>query len=299
MEASIIDRAKQLVSSDNISFEKTVESLEESRQAYEAMRLEAEQIKQQADKEKQQAQKYKDSIEELREKELENARSQAIKIVEQAKRSAYALTQELERLKKESEKSRDKSEMARRAKQLMRKGLGEFDEITNPITPLDDGEDYTLPRPLKVGDEVLLVDIGKTAEVTATENKKGEVEVLAGIMKIRTPLSNLRLVTNGGKQAPKKRVPAKNEHIFRPADGGKSECDLRGMNVEEAIIEIDRNIDRCMRIGLTELSIIHGKGTGALRKGVQDYLRKHRFVKSFRLGTYGEGESGVTIVTLK
>ncbi|MCM1545152.1 MAG: endonuclease MutS2 [Ruminococcus sp.] len=299
MENGIIDRAKQLVSDENVSFEKTVQSLEESRQDYEKKKAEAEQIMVQAEKEKRQAQQYKDSIEQLREKELENARSQAMRIVEQAKRSAYALTQELEKLKKESEKSRDKAEMARRAKQLMRKSMGEFDEITNPVVELGDGKEYVLPRPLKIGDEVHLVDIGKSAQITALENKKGEIEVLAGIMKMRTPVSNVRLITDKPKQTAKKRTPAKQEHIFRPAEGGKSECDLRGMNVEEAIIEIDRRIDYCMRMGLSELSIIHGKGTGMLRKGVQEYLRKHRFVKSFRLGTYGEGESGVTIATLK
>ena len=143
------------------------------------------------------------------------------------------------------------------------------------------------------------MDIGKNATVTALSNKKDEIEVLAGIMKMRTPISNVRLADKKTKQAAKKRTPAAHEHVFRPADGGKSECDLRGMNVEEAIIEIDRRIDYCMRMGLNELSIIHGKGTGALRKGVQEYLRKHRFVKSFRPGTFGEGESGVTIATLK
>lgn len=299
MENGIIERAKQLVSDENVSFENTVQSLEESRQEYETKKLEAEKLMAQAEAEKQQAQKYKESIEELREKELENARSQAMRIIEQAKRSAYALTQELEKLKKESEKSRDKAEMARRAKQLMRRSMGEFDEITNPVVELGDNEDYVLPRPIKVGDEVLLVDIGKNATVTALSNKKDEIEVLAGIMKMRTPISNVRLADKKAKQTAKKRTPAAHEHVFRPADGGKSECDLRGMNVEEAIIEIDRRIDYCMRMGLNELSIIHGKGTGALRKGVQEYLRKHRFVKSFRLGTFGEGESGVTIATLK
>lgn len=299
MENGIIERAKQLVSDENVSFENTVQSLEESRQEYEAKKHEAEKLMVQAEAEKKQAQKYKESIEELREKELENARSQAMRIIEQAKRSAYALTQELEKLKKESEKSRDKAEMARRAKQLMRRSMGEFDEITNPVVELGDNEDYVLPRPIKVGDEVLLVDIGKNATVTALSNKKDEIEVLAGIMKMRTPISNVRLADKKAKQTAKKRTPAAHEHVFRPADGGKSECDLRGMNVEEAIIEIDRRIDYCMRMGLNELSIIHGKGTGALRKGVQEYLRKHRFVKSFRLGTFGEGESGVTIATLK
>ena len=300
MDDSIIERAKQLVSDENTSFENTVESLEKSRQDYEKKKEEAEALMDEARKETAKAKEYKDGIEKLRNDELEKARTQATRIIEQARRSAYALVEELERLKKESLESRDKSEMARRAKQLMKKSAGEFADITNPILDeYDDGEEYVLPRPLKVGDEVLVKDIGKNATVTALANKKGEIEVLAGIMKMRVNEKNLRLLTGSSKMPEKKRTPSKKEHVFRPADGGKGECDLRGMNVEEGIVEIDRHIDRCMRMGLSELWIIHGKGTGKLRVGVHEYLRRHKYVKSFRLGTFGEGEMGVTIATLK
>ena len=300
MDDSIIERAKQLVSDENTSFENTVESLEKSRQDYEKKKEEAEALMDEARKETAKAKEYKDGIEKLRNDELEKARTQATRIIEQARRSAYALVEELERLKKESHESRDKSEMARRAKQLMKKSAGEFADITNPILDeYDDGEEYVLPRPLKVGDEVLVKDIGKNATVTALANKKGEIEVLAGIMKMRVNEKNLRLLTGSSKMPEKKRTPSKKEHVFRPADGGKGECDLRGMNVEEGIVEIDRHIDRCMRMGLSELWIIHGKGTGKLRVGVHEYLRRHKYVKSFRLGTFGEGEMGVTIATLK
>ena len=300
MEDSIIERAKKLVSEENTSFEQTVASLEKSRQEYEAKKGEADELMAEARKETAKAQEYKEGIEKLRSDELEKARTQATRIIEQAKRSAYALVDELERLKKESENSKDKSEMARRAKQLMKKSAGEFADITNPmLESFDDGEEYVLPRPLKIGDEVLVADIGKNASVTALQNKKGEIEVLAGIMKMKVPIKNVRLITGKQNKTEKKRTPSKNEHVFTPADSGKGECDLRGMNVEEAIVEIDRHIDRCMRMGLSQLWIIHGKGTGKLRQGVHDYLRKHKYVKSFRLGTLGEGEMGVTIATLK
>lgn len=300
MEDGIIERAKQLVSSENISFENTVEALERSRQEYEKKTEAAEQLRITAEKEKREAKEYKDSIESLRQKELDEARSRANGIIEQAKRSAYSLMQEIEKLKKESEKSRDKAEIARRAKQLMKKSMGEFDDIVNPVSALVDDEDYVLPRPLKIGDEVIIADIGKNATVTALANKKGEIEVMAGIIRMRTPESNLRLVSGAkSKSTGGTSKPKASGRIFNPAETAKSECDLRGMNVEDAIMEIDRYIDRCLRLGLNEVSLIHGKGTGALRKGVQDYLRKNKFVKSFRLGTFGEGESGVTIVTLK
>ncbi|MDO4380476.1 MAG: endonuclease MutS2 [Clostridia bacterium] len=299
IEESVIERAKQLVSSDNASFEDVIETLEKSRPHFEKKRDEAEKIRLEATKAKAEAQKYKDSIEDLRKKELEKAQEQATRIVEQAKRSAYALVNELEELKKESAKAKDKAEAARRARQLMKKSMGEFDDITNPVTAaLSDDENYVVPTNLKIGDEVILADIGKTATVTALENKKGEVEVLAGIIKMRTPKENLRLSKNKQREK-KKQMPKKAQHEFKVAGADKTECDLRGMNVEEGIMELERHLDRCMRLGLTEISVIHGKGTGVLRRGIQDYLRKCKFVKSFRLGTFGEGESGVTIVTLK
>lgn len=300
MEDSIIERAKALVSDENTSFENTVESLEKSRQEYEKKNAEAQRLMALAKEATEKAEQYKEGIEKLREDELSKARTQATRIIDQARRSAYSLVEELEKLKKESLESKDKGEMARRAKSLMKKRAGEFADITNPLLSNSyDDENYVLPRALKVGDEVIVSDIGKEGTVTALANKKGEVEVLCGIMKMRVTEKNLRLVTEKKNKQEKKRTPAKNERIFRPADGGKGECDLRGMNVEEGIVEIDRHIDRCMRMGLSELWIIHGKGTGKLRTGVHDYLRKHKYVKSFRLGTFGEGEMGVTIASLK
>ncbi|MBQ4207444.1 MAG: Smr/MutS family protein, partial [Clostridia bacterium] len=301
MAHPIIERAQQLVSGENRSFEHVLESLEESRAEYETKTKEAEALKEQADKARETAQQYRDSIEQLRQQELEKAQAQATRIVEQAKRSAYALMSELEELKKQSDKSVDKAEMLRRAKQQFRRSMGEFDEITNPVvTQVDPDEPYVLPRALKIGDEVLVVDMGKTATVTALADKKGEIEVTAGIIRLRTPLENLRLQTT--KDPPKKAsrsVPKSGGSEFHVAGGQRNECDLRGMNVEEGILELERHMDRCMRQGLSELTVIHGKGTGVLRKGIQDYLRKNKFVKSFRLGTFGEGESGVTIVTFK
>ena len=301
MGEEIIERAKALVSSDKAEFESVIENLENSRQEYERQREITEQLRAEAEKEKAEAKKYKDSIEEMRKTELEKAQSQAIKIVEQAKRSAYALQSELEQLKKESEKSRDKAEMARRAKQLMKRGMLEFDDITNPVvqTVIED-ENYVLPRPLKVGDEVFVVDMGKTATVTAIKDRKGNVEILAGIIKMRTPEKNLRLSEKKAKESSKPRnVPNRTERVFSPGTEAQTRCDLRGMNVEEGIIEVDRYVDQALRLGLAEITIIHGKGTGVLRKGIHEHLRKNRFIKSFRLGVYGEGETGVTIVTLK
>ena len=119
---------------------------------------------------------------------------------------------------------------------------------------------------------------------------------------MRTPESTLRLNEKGkqhkNNQKPRN-VPNRTEHVFSPGSEAQTRCDLRGKNVEEGVMEVDRYIDQALRLGLGEITVIHGKGTGVLRKGNHEYLRKNRNVKSFRLGVYGEGETGVTIVTLK
>ena len=159
-------------------------------------------------------------------------------------------------------------------------------------------EGYRLPRKLKQGDEVLIVDIDKRGTVIAPPD--GEyVQVQAGIIKTKVHLKNLRLIEN----QPKKPVFSNTRNVRTSAKKmqmqAKMEIDLRGMMVEEALMELDQYIDSSVLAGLGTITIIHGKGTGALRAAVQAHLRKHPSVKDFRLGTYGEGESGVTIVNLK
>lgn len=300
MASDIVERAKELVSSENTRFEDVVENLEKSRQEFETKKEEAESLKAQAEIDRAKAKEYKESIDELREKEIEKARSEALRIVERAKRASHALLFDLDEFKKEKSKTNDAGELARRARQQIKKSLGELDEITNPvISKFEDPEEYVLPRELKIGDRVVIRDIGNEAEVVALEDKNGLVTVQAGLLKTRVKKENLRLVSGKKKSQPKTRTvrPPRDEN--RLSASAKTECDLRGMNVEEGIMEVDRFIDHSLRMGINEVSIIHGKGTGVLRKGIQDYLRHNPAVKSFRLGTFGEGESGVTIVTLK
>ena len=156
-------------------------------------------------------------------------------------------------------------------------------------------DNYVLPRPLVVGDEVLLYDIDKEATVLELP-KDGTVLVQAGIIKTRVPLENVRLLS---KRQLKKKNPTRTvtKNVSTPETS--SSLDLRGQTVEEALMEVDNFLDRASRMHLSQVTIIHGKGTGALRTAVQQHLRRCSQVKSFRLGTYGEGESGVTIAELK
>ncbi len=296
----IINRATELVSSDNIRFEDVVDSLEKSRLQMEEEHSKAKEISDSAIKDREKAAKVLKEAELRREKELENARGEALRIVERAKREANSLLNEVERLKKEAKQTKDAADLARRAKSAVNAHLNAINSAVNPITDDIDDEDYALPRELVVGDLVFCKTIGKNATVTALKDKKGNVEINAGMLKMRVKEESLRLLDKPKKEKPKKTVST-----GRVAGSGvasmsvSNRCDLRGLMVDEAILVLDRFLDDLLLSGLTECTVIHGKGTGALRAGIQKYLKSDPRVRTFRLGTFGEGDNGVTIVAIK
>lgn len=294
----IIEHAQELVSNENVRFEDVVDRLEQSRANMEKEREEARRIREEADRELEKAQKLKADIETLRQKELDDAKSRAVRITEQAKREAYQLLNDLEMLKKQQTKEKNAAEMARRARAVIKKDLNAIDTASDPIVSLGNDEDYVLPRPLKIGDTVIIADIGNEATVVTLKDKKGLVTVQMGTMKTRVKEENLRLIEKK-KSAEKKRTVATGRMESRMNMKAQTSVDLRGMTVEEGILELDRYIDHALRMGINEFTVIHGKGTGVLRSAVRDYLKKSKYVKTSRLGTFGEGEDGVSIVTLK
>lgn len=298
LDHGVINRARELVSSENKEFENVVDRLEETRRKMEDEYENARTLSENAKKEKEAADKQREEISKLREQELEKARSQALRVVEQAKREAYTLLQELDKLKKEQQKTKDAAELARRAKALVKRGVDAIDSAADPVTDIDDDESYVLPRALKAGDTVIIRDIGKSATVLSPADKNGNVEVQAGAIKTRAKLANLRLCENAPKKK-EKNSSVKLSGESRLNMAAATRLDLRGMTVDDCLIELDRFIDSSLRTGLNEFTIVHGKGTGALRAAVTRYLKSSPYVKTSRLGVYGEGEDGVTIVTLK
>ena len=294
----IIEHAQELVSNENVRFEDVVDRLEQSRAKMEKERDEARKIREEANRELEKAQKIKADIETLRQKEIEGAKGQALRITEQAKREAYQLLNDLEMLKKQQAKEKNAAEMARRARAVIKKDLNAIDTASDPIVSLGNDEDYVLPRPLKIGDTVIIADIGNEATVVTLKDKKGLVTVQMGTMKTRVKEENLRLIEKK-KSVEKKRTVATGRMESRMNMKAQTSVDLRGMTVEEGILELDRYIDHALRMGINEFTVIHGKGTGVLRSAVRDYLKKSKYVKTSRLGTFGEGEDGVSIVTLK
>ena len=301
MRKEVVDRARELVDDSNIRFEDVVDKLELSRLNMEKERENAEAISRDADAALQEARRIRDEALAQRDKELENAKSQALRITEQARREANALLTELEKLRKERDKTKDAAELARRARRVVRRGVDAIDAAADPVVSLyDPDEPYELPRALEVGDNVLIASLGKQAKVLSLPDRNNNVEVMAGTAKMRIKLAELRLVTEQPKQEKKggRRVPGttgeRELHLV-----AETRLDLRGMMVDDCLIELDRFIDHALRSGVTDFTVVHGKGTGALRSAVRQYLKKSPYVKTSRPGLYGEGEDGVTIVTLK
>ena len=173
-----------------------------------------------------------------------------------------------------------------------------MDKIDDFSDSLNDDGEYVLPRPLKIGDRVKIKSLGNDGEVVSVDSKKNTVTVQSGFMKLKADIDDIRLI--GEKKAESKpRSSVRSVGSSKLTASAASSVDLRGKTVEEAMLDLDKFIDSVLRSGLNEITIIHGKGTGALRKGIHVYLRKHPNIRTFRVGTFGEGEEGVTIAELK
>lgn len=298
MEKLLVDRAREFISGESIRFEDVVDSLEQSRIDMEKEKAEAERLKSDALHAKKEAEQLRETAEKQRQREFENAEGEAKRIVENARRQATALLEEIEVLRKEKNAANDPAELARRARAQLKQSLNALDDAASPvIRAAIDNENYKLPRPLVVGDTVLVADIAKEATVMSLPNKNKQVEVQAGILKMRTPLSNLRLLEKQKQKTSSSIVCRKTESLA--TKDVSIRCDLRGMTVEEGLMELDRFIDNTILSGMAEFTVIHGKGTGALRTAVHKHLRAHPQIRTFRLGVYGEGENGVTIAEIK
>lgn len=293
MPDGIVEKAKTLVSQESTMFEEVVTRLEDSRRRMEDERRDAEQFRIDAEKKIREAEEMRERAEKDAKNEVERARREAADIVQKTRHQAQGLMDELEKMRREK-----MAELSAEQKARLKAGIRDLEKASDPVNQPRSNEAYVLPRPLKVGDNVLIYDIDKTATVLELPKSGDMVLVQAGIIKTRVPLKNLRLTDR--KEKDKKKLGG---HRTVKAPGSdtsvRNEIDLRGMNVEEGIMEVDAFIDHALLRNLNQLTIIHGKGTGVLRSGIHMHLKRHKAVKSFRLGVYGEGESGVTVVELK
>lgn len=287
----ILESAGNLLSQNDRNFEDVLSKLEMQRHEMEQARRVAERLRQETEQIKNQSEAYKEQLEQEKRRVLEEAREQAKEIIADARRTAIAAADEIKAIKKQLTESADLQGINQRQSELRRK-LNEAEETiqANQIKT----ERPKPSRDILVGDTVELLKLGTKANVVAIK-KDGTLELQAGVLKLNAKREEVYLLENENVYKEKPR---------RPAHSGKqlnlsataSEIDLRGMDSVEAICVLERYLDEAMRSRISPVRIIHGKGTGVLRKAVQQSLKANKFVKSYRLGLYGEGEDGVTIV---
>ncbi len=289
LDAAVIDRARQFLKKEDLAFEDVLAGAETQRRQAEQLRLSAEEEHAQANALRQQLEKEKMKLEEDKAQLKQKAREDARAVVNETKREMEALITELRAIKDIDTKALERAiQQSRDAMRLTEDKL---------YQSVEKRETYGLPpQSVKTGQTVQVISINGTATVLKPQDAKGMVQVQAGIIKMSVPLSDIRSVKEE-KRSDKPKGAGK--EILQNVQSVGLELNLRGMTVDDAILEIDRYIDACRLAGMTEVNLIHGKGTGALRAGVQQYLKSHPKVASFRLGNYGEGDAGVTVVTLK
>lgn len=289
LEGRIVDRAGELVNEENSSFEQVIERLEERRREMENELEAARKAARQARETMRQSEARQAEAGQRAKREIDQAREEASRIVQKTRQQADALLNELDELRRQQNKALSAEQKAR-----LRSGLRELESSADPVRKRRrDG--YQLPRELRPGDSVVIFDIDKAATVLEAP-KDGQVLVQAGIIKTRVQVENLRL-SGEGQKAKAKPGRSVTKNVSAPEIA--TSLDLRGMNVEEGLMEVDAFLDRVARSHVPQVTIIHGKGTGVLRAAVQQHLRRCSQVKSFRLGAFGEGESGVTVVEMK
>lgn len=287
MEDEVIERAKLLTSSESRQFEDVVESLEESRQELSEEIEKARAATLDAQAKQAEAEKALERAKADAKREIDYAKQKAQELTAKTRAQAYALIDELEKAQKEKRYQAEE-------KAKFKSGLKALEETADPIQNAEKS-DYKLPRELKIGDNVLIFDIDKKA-VVLEKPEKGTALVQAGIIKTRVKLNNLRLLEEKNVSVQKRRERTFTKNV---RSSSSNEIDVRGQTADEAVLNVDQALDGCVMSNIHMLTIIHGKGTGVLRTEIQKFLRHHKAVKSFRLGTFGEGESGVTIVELK
>ena len=297
LSPEVISLAKRQVNREHQRFEEVIEQLEAARLEADRNREEAARLKSEYERMKNDAEKQiKTRFFEV-EREIEQNRKKALSMLESARASSDFVFAQLEKAKKAEEEGRLAEELEK-SRQAVRRAIRENDERINPVEEKKN-EEYVLPRDLKKGDKVYIVNIDKEGVLLDTPDKSGSVTVQAGILKTRTKISNLQLIIEqpqiiSGKQ----KKPAADYHV-KVNSSFRDEIDLRGLLGDEAWLAVDKYLDEAVLANFERVRLIHGKGTGALRNALWQHLKGDRRVASFRLGRYGEGDGGVTVVEMK
>jgi len=297
LSREIIEHAENYVSSDNRKFEDIIGQLESTRMEMERNREETEAMRADYERFKAESEKIIKKRLDESQKELEKAQQKAASMVASAKASSDFILEQMDKLKKarDSERLGDELQNTRRA---VREHLRANSEKFDPVERKRD-EAYVLPRKLKKGDEVIIMTLGSSATLLEDPDKSGNVRVQAGILQTRVKVKDLKLVENEVTvQSGDKKMKTSSYTVSR-STSFKDEIDLRGMTGDEAWLAVDKYFDEAILTGFRKVRLIHGKGTGALKVALWKFLKGDKRISSFRIGQFGEGDGGVTIVELK
>lgn len=287
----IITAARNTVSQNDLDFEEVLNQLEHQRQQMENARIEAERLHQETLKTRQKSEEYYAQIKKEKERAEAQARKEAQMILDEARRTANAVYEELKALRKQMKDTADAQGINARQAELRR----QLNETENKLAPKKAAVERPEPtREIRVGDTVELLKLGTKATVLSV-NKDGTFQLQAGIMKVNVKPNEVYLLENESTEV--KKYIDKTKRAFKNT-AQSPELDLRGMDALEASAVLTIFLDNAFMANLHQVRIIHGKGTGVLRKTVHEELRRNKHVKQFRLGVYGEGEDGVTIAEL-
>ena len=294
----VIESAKVQMSGESVRFEDILTQLEQKRQQIEKREDEANRLLQQREEDARKAREFRAQMERAKENARGRGEAEAKRILRDARAAADEVFAELAEMRKAQAKA-ERAMNANEARAELRRKLNEAEDAVTKR----DARQEPIPkpsRPIRVGDLVEIPGVRTPAEVVSV-GKDGTLQLKSGILKMKAKADEVRLIEDDERAAQKKRPVATStrsvDSVMRAS--ANRELDIRGMETLEAESVVETFISAAVMGRLNEVTIIHGKGTGVLRKAVHDILRRNKAVKTFRLGVYGEGESGVTIVTLK
>ena len=296
LEDRLVELAEKFVSEDNRRFETIVGQLEQAHIAAEKDKAEINRIKSELEQSRKAAGDRLHEIQVQKDKLMEQARQKANEIIESAREQSNKLLNEIEDLKKQLNKQ-NSNDMAQKARALAKQTIRGMEKKVDSNDKKDDFVAETPTRPLVAGDRVQVRGFSKEALVDSVSDNGKTIFVVIGSLKTKVSINDVKLIKGGGESKPRIRnvkglTPKSQRNASR-------ELDIRGFASDEGILELDRFLDEAVLAGVETVTIIHGKGTGVLKKAVRSHLKNHPSVATSRPGLYGEGEDGVTVVEIK
>ena len=292
----VIAAAQVQMSGESVRFEDVLTQLEAKRQALEKREQEADRLYRQREEDARKAREFRQQMERAKENARSRGEAEAKRIVRDARSAADQVFAQLDQMRKEHAKA-ERAANTNEARAQLRRQLNEAEEAVTK----HDARQEPIPkpsRPIRVGDLVEIPGVRTPAEVVSV-GKDGTLQLKSGILKMKAKANEVRLIEEDERAARKPSAPVRQSAPRQLRTSASRELDIRGLETLEAEAVVENFLSAAVMGRLETVTIIHGKGTGALRKAVHDILRRNKAVKSFRLGVYGEGESGVTVVTLK